>query len=384
MADTIVPVGDAAAVLLWSHRTWHQAIRQTTAAKLMAVGLTPDDQTNFVQLFDDMSKQAGAQVTWPLIPNISGPGVSGDSPIAGQEAPFTWFTDSLTINQLRQATKPKGRMSQQRVPWSMREAGKTVLANWWKTMINIGLMNQLCGNTYMSGINTNYTGMQAAIAPDTNHWIYPSTITAESGLTSSHPFSVTLIPKLVAMAQGSLTFPIKPLVINGLEINGILFLHPLQVKALKTNFSTGEWADIHKAALQGGQITGNPIFTGAIGMIDNVIMHQDAYVPYGDNAQNLVFDAASRTNVAGPTSLGAAATGTTSVARAVFVGAQAAAMGFGNAEGEGAKPLRVRWYEELLDAGNELRITSGMIWGLKKARFNSEDYATIVCSTWAA
>jgi N4-gp56 family major capsid protein len=97
-----------------------------------------------------------------------------------------------------------------------------------------------------------------------------------------------------------------------------------------------------------------------------------------------VFDAASRTNVAGPTSLGAAATGTTSVARAVFVGAQAAAMGFGNAEGEGAKPLRVRWYEELLDAGNELRITSGMIWGLKKARFNSEDYATIVCSTWAA
>lgn len=381
MADTLVAANDAAAVLLWSHRTWHQAIRQTTAAKLMAVGLSADDQTNFVQLFDEPSKGAGAQVTWPLIANISGPGVAGDAPIGGSEAPFTWFTDALTINQLRQATKPKGRMSQQRVPWSMREAGKVVLANWWKTMINIGLMNQLGGNSAQT--NVNYTGMNAAVAPDADHQIFPSTITTEANLTSSHPFSISLIPKLVSIAQGTLTFPIKPVVIKGMEINGILFLHPLQVKSLKTNFSSGEWADIHKAALQGGQITGNPIFTGAIGMIDGVVIHQDAYVPYGDDTQNTAYDPATGTNVAGPTSLGAVAAGTTDVARGIFVGAQAAAIAFGNAEGEGSKPLRVRWYEELLDAGNELRITAGMIWGLKKARFNSQDYATIVVSTYA-
>lgn len=381
MAETVVGANDAAAVLLWSHRTWHQAIRQTTAAKLMAIGLSADSQENFVQLFDEPSKGAGAKVTWPLIANISGPGTAGDNPISGQEAPFTWFTDALFIDQLRQATKPKGRMSQQRVPWSMREAGKVVLANWWKTMINISLMNQLCGNSAQT--NTNYTGMQAVAAPDANHQIFPSTITTEATLTSSHPFSITLIPKLVSMAQGTLQFPIKPVVIKGMEINGVLFLHPLQVKALKQNFSTGEWGDIQKAALQGGQITGNPIFTGAIGMYDNVIIHQDAYCPYGDNSQNTVFDVTSGTNVAAPTSLGAVAAGTTDVARGVFVGAQAAAVAFGNAEGEGAQPLRVRWYEELLDAGNELRITAGMIWGLKKARFNSQDYATIVVSTYA-
>jgi len=36
-----------------------------------------------------------------------------------------------------------------------------------------------------------------------------------------------------------------------------------------------------------------------------------------------------------------------------------------------------------LDAQNQLRITAGMIWGLKKTRFNNQDFATVVCSSWA-
>ena len=45
--------------------------------------------------------------------------------------------------------------------------------------------------------------------------------------------------------------------------------------------------------------------------------------------------------------------------------------------------LTLRWYEELLDAGNQLRVTAGMVYGIKKTRFASQDYATIVLSTWA-
>jgi len=382
MAETLVPLNDATAVVIYSRLLFFQAVRSTVAAKLMAVGLKADDKTNFVQMFDEPMKGPGDTVKYDLIPNISGPGVLGDSPIAGQEVPFTWFQDSFVINQQRQAELLVGRMSQQRVPYSMRDAGKTTLANWWKENIDTGLLNQLGGNTAQT--NVAYTGLQAAVAPDADHHIFGGDATSEATLDSSDTFSVNLIPELIAKAQGTLTWPIKPVVLKGIEVAGILFLHPLQVKALKTNFTTGEWGDIYRAALQGGQITGNPIFTGAIGMYENVVIHQDARVPYGDNTQNLVFDPITKTKVAAPTSLGAAATGTTSVARGIFVGAQAAAIGFGGEAGPNGKPLRVRWYEELLDAGNQLRITAGMIWGVKKSRFNSEDYATIVVSTWAA
>ncbi|KKU98310.1 MAG: hypothetical protein UY28_C0004G0048 [Candidatus Amesbacteria bacterium GW2011_GWB1_48_13] len=298
MAETLVPLNDATAVVIYSRLLFFQAVRSTVAAKLMAVGLKADDKTNFVQMFDEPMKGPGDTVKYDLIPNISGPGVLGDSPIAGQEVPFTWFQDSFVINQQRQAELLVGRMSQQRVPYSMRDAGKTTLANWWKENIDTGLLNQLGGNTAQT--NVAYTGLQAAVAPDADHHIFGGDATSEATLDSSDTFSVNLIPELIAKAQGTLTWPIKPVVLKGIEVAGILFLHPLQVKALKTNFTTGEWGDIYRAALQGGQITGNPIFTGAIGMYENVVIHQDARVPYGDNTQNLVFDPITKTKVAAP------------------------------------------------------------------------------------
>lgn len=382
MAEISVAAGDTTAVIVFSRRTFTHAIRSTTAAKLMAIGLKADDQTNFVQLFDETMKGPGDTIRYDLIPNIIGPGVLGDSPIAGQEQAWAALQDSFIINQQRQAELLKGRMSQQRVPYSMRDSAKVTLANWMKTIINTGMMNQLGGNTAQTDVS--YTGMQATVAPDAAHWIFASTAANEAGLTNAMPFSVNLIPIAVARAQGSLAFPIKPVVIKAVEIAGVLFLHPLQVRALKVNFTAGEWADIYRAALTGGQITGNPIFTGAIGMYENVVIHQDAYVPYGDVTQNLIYDPVAAAMVAAPTSLGAVAGGTTSVARGIFVGAQAGAIGFGAADQMDGKPLRVRWYEELLDAGNQLRVTAGMVWGFKKTRFASLDYATIVISSWAA
>jgi N4-gp56 family major capsid protein len=383
MAEIVVPANDATAVVVYSRRTFTHAIRSTTAAKLMSIGLKADDQTNFVQLFDETMKGPGDTIKYDLIPNVIGPGVLGDNPIAGQEQSWAALQDSFVINQQRQAELLKGRMSQQRVPYSMRDSGKVTLANWMKVIINTGMMNQLGGNTAQTDVS--FCGLNAAIAPDSNHQIFAGTATTEATLTSAMPFSVNLIPLLVAKAQGTLAFPIKPVVIKGVEIAGVLFLHPLQVKALKVNFTAGEWADIYRAALTGGQITGNPIFTGAIGMYENCVIHQDAYVPYGDNTQNQIYDPVQALMVAAPTSLGAAATGTTSVARGIFVGAQAGAIAFGAADSMDGKPLRVRWYEELLDAGNQLRITAGMVWGFKKTRFPStQDYATIVVSSWAA
>ena len=62
--------------------------------------------------------------------------------------------------------------------------------------------------------------------------------------------------------RGGLPFPIKPVVIKGVEISGVLFLHPFQVRDLKATFGEGGWGTIYQAALQGGQITGNPINQG--------------------------------------------------------------------------------------------------------------------------
>jgi N4-gp56 family major capsid protein len=346
----------------------------------MAPGLNARDQTSIVQLFDEPLKGPGDTVKFDFLPNIIGPGVIGDAPIAGQEQAMTWQTTSFIINQQRNAVLIVGKMSQQRIPWSMRDAAYAQLANWVKVIIDAGLLNQATCNTNQT--NTAYTGLNTVPTLDTNHQIFAGTATTDGTLTSTMIMDLELITEAVTKAQSTLIFPIKPPVIKGVEVSGMIFLHHTQVRDLKNNFQAGEWGNIFGMAMQGGQVTGNPIFTGAIGVYENTVLHADANVPWGSSTQNQIL-LPNGTLVASPTVLG-----TTSVARGVFMGAQALSIAFGSADNVEGKPLRVRWYEEILDAGNQLRVTGGLIWGCAQPQVSiagtANNYATIAIDTWAA
>lgn len=394
MAETSVPANDPTAVVVYSSRTLRQAIWKTTASKLMSVGLSADDPSNFVQYFQETAQGPGGEIKYDLIYNPFGPGVAGDNVIAGNEVPFDWDQDVIFIDQLRQAILIGGRMSQQRVPYSLRVKAKNGLANWWAQMFNWGLMNQLAGNTYALnvpylGITTgegayNYTGMNNPLAPTTDgHWLFPQGATTEStvGTDPKYAFAAEAIPTIEAQATGALINPIKPIVIGSLEITGVIFLTPLQVKSLKTNYSEGEWGAIMGLAAQGGQVTGNPIFTGALGIIDNIVLHRDAYLPWGDGVNTNTLSVLGQT-IANPSSLYGAAYATKNIGRAIFVGAQAGAFATGAVEGPLGQPLKLTWVEEPLDGANQLRIISGMITGTKKTQFGQSDYGVITYSTY--
>jgi N4-gp56 family major capsid protein len=382
VAETVIAQNDPTAVVVYSERAFTQAIYSTIAFKLAAAGLNARDQTGFVQFMSETLKGPGDTIKYDLIPNALGPGVLGDAPVAGSELSLAPQQDTLYINQQRNAILLKGRMSQQRIPISLRDSAVVSNANWGKEILDYGLLNQLGGNTNQG--NLAYTGNNATVIPDANHWLLASGATPTTGneaalSVANGLFSLSLIPQAVAMAQGSLQFPIKPVVIKGVEIAGVLFLNHLQVRDLKKNFNPGEWGNIFALAMQGGQVSGNPLFTGAIGVYENVVMHQSRRIPWGSNAQNQWMVSPSLQLVAGPGALGV-----TSVARAVFVGAQAATMAFGGAPADVGAPLRASWYEEILDAGNQLRITIGFIWGTKKTQFLSQDYGQLTVSSYAS
>lgn len=380
MAETVVPQNDPAAVVIYSRRVFIQAIHTPVLAKLMAPGLNARDQTSIVQLFDEPLKGPGDTIKFPIIPNLTGPGVIGDAPLAGQETALSWQVSSFTINQQRNAALIVGKMSQQRVPWAFRDATYAQLANWVKLILDASLLNQAACNTNQA--NQGYTGLNTPPTLDSSHQILSGGAANEAALNSSDIMDLELITEAVAKAQSTLIFPIKPPVIKGVEIAGMLFMHHTQVRDLKNNFQAGEWGNLFGMAMQGGQVTGNPLFTGAIGVRDNVVMHADANVPWGSSAQNQMM-LPNGTLVASPTVLG-----TASVARAVFMGAQALAVAFGVADNVEGRPLRVRWYEEILDGGNQLRVTGGFIWGAAQPQVTvggtAQNYATIVISTWAA
>lgn len=147
--------------------------------------------------------------------------------------------------------------------------------------------------------------------------------------------------------------PIRPVRYQGGEYF-VLFLHPFQIYDMKTDADTGRvtWYDSQRARIQGGQADdSNPIFSGALGVYNGVVLHEATRVP----------------------------SVTANTRRAVFAGAQAGVMAFGREHG----PNRMSWVEELFDFQNQLGVAAGCIAGLKKSVYNSADFATFVLSTYA-
>lgn len=350
MATTAYGVNNALAVKAWSKKLFVDALKKTYFDRFMG-----KSSSSLIQIKDEVSKGPGDRITIGLRMQLSGDGVQGDGTLEGNEESLTTYSDNVYIDQLRHAVRSAGKMSEQRVPFSVRDEAKTGLEDWWAARLDTWFFNQLAGNTAVT--DTRYTGNQAAIAPSTNRKVFV-TGSADESQTGTYVFNLNLIDKCVERA-GVYNPTIRPIKVNG-EDKFVMFLHPYQVYDLRTSTSSGQWLDIQKAALSGSADTKNPIYTGALGEYNGVILHQASRVPLGVNS-----------------STGAAIS---TVRRAIFCGAQAACMAYGQKDQGG----EMSWVEELFDYQNQLGVSAGMIAGLKKTQFNSEDFGTITVSTYAA
>lgn len=357
MSATEYPVGHPLAIDHWS-----KDLMKETLSKVSFLKFTGRGQDSLVQLKTEM-QQVGDNVTFGLRMLLNGAGVQGDGTLEGNEEALVTYNDQLYIDQLRHAVRSKGKMSEQRVPFSVREEARDGLADWWSDRMDTGFFIHLCGDTYSTeGADVRYSGMQATVDPiaagDSDHYYFPNGEGSEASVASASSaaiFTLDLVDAVVAQAE-TISPLIRPLKVNG-EDHYVMFLHTRQVEDLRTNTNTGQWQDIQKAAMQGGDVSRNPIFTGALGMYNNVILHKSTRVRSG--------------NVT-PSGGG--------VRRAVLCGAQAACWGFGKGDG----PNKMTWVESLFDYENQLGVAAGCKWGLKKTRFNSLDFGTIVVPTYTS
>lgn len=351
MAVTSFATGDNLAVKLWSKKVSVEALKQTWVFKFMG-----KDDSSVIQIYDDTQQGPGDRIRVPLRRLLSGNGVQGDATLEGNEERINYFNDDIYIQQLRHAVREGGRFTRQLVPFDIREHARLSLQDWWADRIDTWFFNQICGNTGQT--DTRFTGNQTCIAADSDHLIYAGGKSTDGSLTNSATtkFTLTLIDVAVEKAK-TLAVPIRPVMIGG-EQKYVMFLHHYQVTDMKASTATNQWFDIQKAAMQGGQVSNNPIYTGALGEYNGVILH----------ASNRVAGFSAGTALV-------ANTGRV----AVLCGAQAAIMAFGR----GNSPERYEWVEDYFDYENQFGVAAGCIAGMKKTVFNGSDFATIAIRTWA-
>lgn len=367
MADTVFGLNSPETVKAWSKKLSVEALKKTYVGRFIGTSAN-----SLIQEHKDLKKSAGDRIRYPLRMQLQGAGVQGDGVLKGNEESLSTYTDDLLIDQIRHAADAGGRMSQQRVLFNMRKECMDGLSDWAAGRFDRWFFTQICGfnatdgavtehgETY-DGQNTLYTGNNAILAPSSNrHFFSEAGATTDEELDSTGDnMALSLIDDLVTEAK--LASPmIKPIKYQGEDVY-LMFLHPRQVRDLRQDASTsGNWFDIQRSAMEGGKVGDNPIFTGALGRYNNVILHESSRVTQGVNSSS-----------------GAAIE---NVRRAVLCGAQSCALAFG--KGDGFESWN--WAEESDDYGNQLGVAAGWIGGLKKCRFNGEDFGTMVLSTYAA
>jgi N4-gp56 family major capsid protein len=375
MAVTTYGVGDSLTAKRWSRILQTEALMATEIAPLIGEG-----SNAIIQRKDEPKREKGDQVTIGLRTKLFGDGVSEGQTLEGNEESLTTYAQSLVLNELAHAVRVKGErtIDAQRILFDMRKEAKDGLKDWWAERLSIGFFLHACGyngasythrSLSVDKTKTVYNLGNSITAHTTNRKIFAAAGAGESnttdeGIESDDVFDLSYIDYAKEKARTA-SIPLRPAKVDGGEFY-VMYLHPYQVTDLRRSTDTGQWMDFMRAAYT-GRGKDSPLFSGALGMYNGVILRESEHVTPGVNSTTFA--------------------SISTVRRAVFLGAQACLMGMGsefNAPSGEMGSNAVKWVEETFDYGRELGVSMQSLLGLRKSVFNSEDFGCITVSTYAA
>lgn len=360
MAVTSYGVNDALAMKAWSKKLAVEVSKATPIAPLIGTSAN-----SIIQMKDELNKDKGDKVTFGLRMQLNGAGVTEGETLEGNEEALTTYSDSIYINELAHAVRVKneGTIDVQRVPFSLRREATDGLKDWYADRMSLAFFAQVAGYTAPTidfegvtiTLSSKYLGFNTPTAASATRILRAGSVANDESLTSTNIFTLDLIDKAVEKAKTA-NPKIRPVRIDGGN-HYVMYLHPYQVTSLRTDTSVGQWMDIQKAAeKRGGD---NPIFSGALGVYNNVVLREAEHVTQGVSSTT---------------------TKVMNVRRAVLLGAQSAVAAFGMK----FTPEKYDMREELFDYQRELGVSVHTVFGMKKTVFNSVDFGTIVVPTYAA
>lgn len=369
--ETRFETSDALTVKKWASRLGYDVVYRTALSPMIG-----EDENSVIHLKNELSKGPGDQITFSLMKKLTGNGFTTGEVAEGNGESLSLYSESLVINELGHVVDipNEGRsIDTQRIPIKLRAAAKNGLTTWFQERMSQAFFYHVCGYTPANALGGKFTLNNTVVAPSSGRQVWRAATAAESNtadenIESDDVMSLNMIDHMRELAE-TLSSPIRPINIEGdyenggVDISGgkyIMYLHPYQVTDLRTSTDTGQWLDIQKAAMMGGQASKNPIYSDALGEYNNVLLKKANHVTQGVNSSN-----------------GAAIT---TVRRAVLLGAQAVSLGFGKDNG----PTTMGWNEELLDHKRRLEVSSFTLIGMNKNQYDSADFGCIVGSTYAA
>ena len=363
---------------LWQKELFKDVMDNLYFSKFMGEG-----SENIIQVMTDLKKSKGDVITVPLTTKLSGDGITGDSELEGKEEAISAYAEQVAIDQWRTAVRLTGKLDEQKNVYDMRQDAKNKLSIALQEFIERQIFMKLGGVNNITGVTDPDTTVVSKLATWSN---MPNTVTATDStagygnrylcadytngadsLAATDLITPELISRTRVKAQTS-SPRMRPVRVDGKNY-WVMFIHPWQAFDLKNNAT---YAQAQREAQARG--ADNPIFTGALGVWDGVIIHEHEYVPHllAATTTNLSFTSATA---------GTQYTTAVHAFRAILCGAQAGIFA------QTADSMQM--VEETFDYKNKVGYATGLIGGIQKTSFAcgtaaaETDYGVITLDTSA-
>ncbi len=302
-------------------------------------------------------KGAGDVGRYHFIPQYFGEGIEGQNPsITGNEKSLDEFYMDLRIDQIAQAFKKKGKMTDIRTIWSIREEFKNQLANWFRDRTENDLVAALTGlitdgvtrvtDTMGTDLVNGAGRCFRADYDSTNGFTTVSVAAASSdgtaltgAMATTDTMNTYLLDELQSLAKTAGKYPIQPIRASNNEEYYLLVIHPKAAIDLRRD---SRWEKRALSSMTGkGSLENDPIATGAIGIWNHIIVKEADKIFTQSNAA-----------------------GSLTIARNLLLGANAAVLAY-------AQTLDYK--EEKRDYDREMGVAADEIRGVKKLTFDGVD-----------
>jgi N4-gp56 family major capsid protein len=318
---------------------------------------TGKGQNNIIELKDEFIKNKGDAINFGLIADLSQV-IHNEGYHEDNEESKSTYWDSVVLDEIGDAVRIPGDLTEQRASYDMREAAKESAKIWINEQVDRLMFKKLSGSNYQAYPGTakgTLGSLETACGSATanSNILYGGDATATTELEESDEFTLDLIDDAVTCAEmgviGSTSiYRMRPIMHN----NGLFYIcviSPYQKNSLRKNSD-------YKSLMKEAEVRGkeNPLFTGADFFYNKTFIYSNRLVE-----TSTTWGADS--NVNGATAL--------------FMGAQAGLLGIAT--------KAWNWNEYTVDAGRKWGLSWSRVLGFDKATFNSIDFSVIAIKTAA-
>ena len=268
---------------------------------------------------------------------------TGDTTLEGQEQDMTYLEDDVAVTQRRHAVKSDGKFFEQKICFDFRDSATEIMSTWLADDMDWEIVNAQCDP---AGTGTD------SLTHHASRVVYAGVMTSVADTLITDLMDLPTLFEAKLLAKRARMRPIK---VDGGEYY-LALLHPEVMHGLRTAYpsSSHEWFDtMMRAHVRGSD---NPIFTGAFGIVDGIILaeHRDIHLADTWGAGSILRGAKN-----------------------LFLGAQA---------GVWAWAALPTWVEKLFDYDNQLGVSTGYIAGTDRCTFGAVEFASIgiYCATGQA